>query len=355
MPRKPAATVGHFHVCPKVDPGPKPHVGGAVAEGSPNVHIGGLPAARKGDKAVCVGPPDTIDDGSSTVQINNLPAARMGDKTVHGGLIAQGDMTVLVGDSGGYTKVSPTAEFGSWNPVMHNAPPKHEMDCGNVTYHTDAEGAISKAGGSVADLARTPEPHAHLEPGRVCGGMTLPCGGRDSSVVCNVFKDPATAHKDGEAWRKPVVKDGVVQPLEGTNGKPKKIMSSDEAAQVATREFNGMTYKVRKDEQGFPEFTVFETYLSDEHINTCKQEPHFEAANKRLGQMLRENPTLKQHLGLTEKQVRYFTAEPPRKGSPKGLTWHHHQDVGKMQLVHESLHMRFGHVGGMQVWGGSRA
>lgn len=68
---KPAAVIGSMHVCPKVTE-KVPHVGGPVVVGSPNVKIGGLPAARKGDKLVCVGPPDTVSEGSSSVFINQL-------------------------------------------------------------------------------------------------------------------------------------------------------------------------------------------------------------------------------------------------------------------------------------------
>ena len=93
----PAATVTHMHLCPKVNPGPVPHVGGPIVVGSTNVLIGGLPAARKGDKLICVGPPDTINAGSSSVKINGKPAARFGDGTAHGGKIIVGNPTVLIG------------------------------------------------------------------------------------------------------------------------------------------------------------------------------------------------------------------------------------------------------------------
>jgi uncharacterized Zn-binding protein involved in type VI secretion len=61
------------------------------------VLIGGMPAARVGDMAVCVGPPDVIVMGSFTVLIGGTPAARMGDMTVHGGAIMMGLPTVLIG------------------------------------------------------------------------------------------------------------------------------------------------------------------------------------------------------------------------------------------------------------------
>lgn len=94
----PAARIGDMHVCPMVNPGPVPHVGGPVLPpGMPTVLIGGMPAACVGDMLVCVGPPDTIAMGSATVMIGGKPAARMGDSTAHGGTIVLGCPTVLIG------------------------------------------------------------------------------------------------------------------------------------------------------------------------------------------------------------------------------------------------------------------
>lgn len=74
-----------------------PHVGGPIAMGLPTVMIGFMPAARVGDLAVCVGPPDVIAMGSFTVMIGFMPAARMGDLTAHGGSIVMGLPTVMIG------------------------------------------------------------------------------------------------------------------------------------------------------------------------------------------------------------------------------------------------------------------
>ncbi|MDH7444139.1 PAAR domain-containing protein [Aquimarina sp. 2201CG14-23] len=93
----PAARITDMHVCPMVT-GVVPHVGGPILPaGEPTVLIGGLPAARVGDMATCVGPPDTIIVGSGTVMIGGMPAARMGDSTAHGGTIILGLPTVLIG------------------------------------------------------------------------------------------------------------------------------------------------------------------------------------------------------------------------------------------------------------------
>jgi len=86
-----------MHVCPMVTV-LVPHVGGPIMPpGCPTVLIGGIPAARVGDLAVCAGGPDVIALGSFTVLIGGVPAARMGDMTAHGGAIVQGEPTVMIG------------------------------------------------------------------------------------------------------------------------------------------------------------------------------------------------------------------------------------------------------------------
>jgi len=93
----PASRITDMHVCPMVT-GVVPHVGGPILPpGGITVLIGGLPAARVGDMATCVGPPDAIVLGSFTVLTMKMPQARLGDLTAHGGTIVLGLPTVLVG------------------------------------------------------------------------------------------------------------------------------------------------------------------------------------------------------------------------------------------------------------------
>lgn len=93
-----AARITDMHVCPMVNPGGVPHIGGPVLPpGEVTVLIGGMPAATLGDMCLCSGPPDTIIAGSSTVMIGGKPAARVGDSTAHGGSILLGCTTVIIG------------------------------------------------------------------------------------------------------------------------------------------------------------------------------------------------------------------------------------------------------------------
>ena len=84
----PAARITDMHTCPKVEPGPKPHVGGPVTSGEPTVIIGHQPAARVGDQLVCIGPLDAVSEGEPTVLIGNKPAARVTDQTLHSSCVA---------------------------------------------------------------------------------------------------------------------------------------------------------------------------------------------------------------------------------------------------------------------------
>ena len=94
----PAARLTDMHTCPMLNPNGSPHVGGPVSgPGAANVIIGGMPAAKVGDMAVCAGPPDSIIKGSATVTVAGMPAARLGDSTAHGGIIAAGFATVIIG------------------------------------------------------------------------------------------------------------------------------------------------------------------------------------------------------------------------------------------------------------------
>lgn len=83
---------GHNHVCPMVEPGPKPHVGGPVEDaGQDFVTVGGIPVAIVGGTCICqAGGPDPIAGGSSVLFIEGKAVARIGDPTGHGGRVVEG-------------------------------------------------------------------------------------------------------------------------------------------------------------------------------------------------------------------------------------------------------------------------
>jgi len=94
---KPAARRGDFHVCPHSS-GSHDHKGGPVLEGVSTILIGGRPVASVGARCACHGATDTITRGSAVVLVGGRPAARVADATAHGGLISEGEFSVLIGE-----------------------------------------------------------------------------------------------------------------------------------------------------------------------------------------------------------------------------------------------------------------
>jgi uncharacterized Zn-binding protein involved in type VI secretion len=87
-----AARISDGHRCPK-------HGGGPIDSGCPTVIVGYERAARVGDTLICPPGHDAISKGEPTVIIGFQQAARIGDATVHGGAVAAGCPTVIIGST----------------------------------------------------------------------------------------------------------------------------------------------------------------------------------------------------------------------------------------------------------------
>ena len=79
------------------------------------------------------------------------------------------------------------------------------------------------------------------------------------------------------------------------------------------------------DDNGFPDFSdhLYQSGPNDVTINPIGSRPSdYAAANEAAGY----------------------------SSTPKGYTWHHHQDTGRMQLVESDIHGDTGHTGGFSLW-----
>ncbi|MGL6107313.1 HNH endonuclease [Romboutsia sp.] len=96
----------------------------------------------------------------------------------------------------------------------------------------------------------------------------------------------------------------------------------------------------------FPQFeSEFEATLDKDELKSSDI-VQFNRANKQLKEAVAANPELAskftpQQLQMIEKGMK-----------PKGFTWHHSEEVGKLQLVDSKIHAITGHTGGQKVWGG---
>jgi hypothetical protein len=109
--------------------------------------------------------------------------------------------------------------------------------------------------------------------------------------------------------------------------------------------------QVRYDENCFPEFpTQYETLLPNDALKRNYGD-HFKWCNEKLLKEIENNPKLQEHLGLLVEDIAMIKAKPTK--SHPGYVWHHHQDIGRMQLVSEKYHDTdiFPHTGGHSIWG----
>ncbi len=96
----------------------------------------------------------------------------------------------------------------------------------------------------------------------------------------------------------------------------------------------------------FPDFP--ESYESQlpETLHEASDYEQATRCNEQLSQAL-ENGSLDTEQ-FTDRQL-----EQIRNGDkPEGYTWHHHEDLGRMQLVPSDIHEKTGHTGGRSLWGG---
>jgi len=153
-----------------------------------------------------------------------------------------------------------------------------------------------------------------------------------------------------ESWRKPrLTEDGRIVPFRNTRqpAEPIPNLGKNRAGQTVS---DGKA-SLRFDENGFPQFnTRFETLLDEVNLGSGKPRAHIRDANHKLHQAISKDPALAQELGLTRGDVdALLTIDKP----PPGFRWHHHQDVGRMQLITAQEHeLALPHTGGMAIWGG---
>ena len=99
----------------------------------------------------------------------------------------------------------------------------------------------------------------------------------------------------------------------------------------------------------FPKFdSAFTAQLPEDKLKASDKEQEKEC-NKQLKEAVEKDPELKDK--FTEEQQKQI-----EKGQkPKGYTWHHNEEKGKMELVDEEIHANSGHTGGRNIWGGGTA
>lgn len=97
-------------------------------------------------------------------------------------------------------------------------------------------------------------------------------------------------------------------------------------------------------------FPVFESKLDvfiPKDLRKASDSQQFKYCTDQLSKRIENNPELASQ--FTPRQI-----EQIKNGAPRisGLTWHHNEVPGKMQLVNADIHSTCKHTGGRSIWGG---
>ena len=97
----------------------------------------------------------------------------------------------------------------------------------------------------------------------------------------------------------------------------------------------------------FPEFESKFDVMLPKDLRTASDTEQFKYCTKKLAEKIEKDPSLAAQ--FTPRQL-----EQIKNGEPRisGLTWHHNEIPGKMQLVDANTHSVCRHTGGRSIWGG---
>ena len=97
----------------------------------------------------------------------------------------------------------------------------------------------------------------------------------------------------------------------------------------------------------FPVFnSKFNTALS-KNLWKASDSEQFKYCTEKLKQKIEKNPEFSKQ--FTPRQLEQIENGEPRIS---GLTWHHNEVPGKMELVNSADHEKCRHTGGRNIWGG---
>ncbi len=135
---------------------------------------------------------------------------------------------------------------------------------------------------------------------------------------------------------------------------PRHISTINEGLEGQTYPGTNVEYRRRtftvngeKVEGVFPKFeSKFDTTLPKNLLNASDTE-QFKYCTQKLSKRIETDPDFAAQ--FTPRQI-----EQIKNGEPRisGLTWHHNEVPGKMQLVNADVHNTCRHTGGRSIWGG---
>lgn len=146
--------------------------------------------------------------------------------------------------------------------------------------------------------------------------------------------------------------------IERVEGKGTAIDPVEQQYEIPTRQSHNPTVEYKEDTVdidgiqvtgSFPEFESAKdvSLPGDLRFESVSKQESF--CNSELQRDVQENPDQYKDVFTPEQLAQIEKGE-----KPAGFTWHHNQEVGKMQLVDAQTHDENRHLGGFALWGGEK-
>jgi hypothetical protein len=152
--------------------------------------------------------------------------------------------------------------------------------------------------------------------------------------------------------------ENIEKSIENISANIEKINTLNQSLEGMNHPETGIPYesKVVTNSEGkqiegvFPDFSEaskFETNLP-ENLYMESDNKQFEYCNEKMKEAYDSGKI--DTTDFSDRQI-----EQIKNGDkPEGYTWHHSEDLGKMQIVPTNIHGTTGHTGGKSIWGGGR-
>ncbi len=207
--------------------------------------------------------------------------------------------------------------------------------------------------------------------GKLIKNELIPIGYNSTDeLIQAVKKDPNLASKMG--YSSPEALEETIrntekylntEPIDGSF-----IKNSPLAGEVKSITKHGKTYDIEFDELGFPKFQNSDAFIkggeinlldefSAEELSKMKGSKHMSEASKMLQKKIDAGEIdlkkLLKEQGYSDKKIKKVMSSIENGDSSLNsvLTWHHHQETGRMMLIRYDVHRGVGHTGGNKLWG----
>ncbi len=236
------------------------------------------------------------------------------------------------------------------------------------------DNGVSKTVKNTDNFKDSGKVHRHLdESGNIIRNELIPAGySSTDELIQAVKKDPNLAKQMG--YSSPEALEETIKNVDKyLNTDPiqrKAIQNSKLAGETKSIVKNGKTYDIKFDELGFPDLKNSDAFIKGGEVDLIKDcglksedlrkmtgTSHMEKASEFLQKKIDAGEIdlkkLLKEQGYSDKKIKIvMDSISEGKGSlDKILTWHHHQETGKMLLVRYDVHNAIGHTGGNSLWG----